>query len=353
MKKLALWVDPASQADRLFDKAAPGNRDDCLAPFRLIKSTLDAEGWECHTQDVFKSSGACPDVVLFFDIPRLPVSMLLGGWRGKSRAWVVLQECEVIKSGNWRSENYGQFEKVFTWAPGLADGKKYIRLDFPNNVRVPDGSPAFEQRDFCVMIAGNKSRSHPLELYSERVHAIRWFEKNHPGEFDLYSTGWDRRCFGGPLRVLNRVRALTKMLAPAYPSYKGTIALKQPVLERYKFAICYENAREIRGYITEKIFDCLFAGVIPVYWGAPDIAESIPEQCYVDRRNFRSYNELYEHLKNMSASEARQRQDAVRKYLAAPESRRFSNEHYAGVICGALTGKTAASLPPREAATAP
>ena len=286
MKKLAMWVDLPYQEDRIFDEASPGNRDDCLAPFRAIKATLEADGWECHTHDVFRSSGASPDVVLFFDIPRLPVNILLGAWKGKSRAWVILQECEVIKPGNWREENHKQFEKIFTWDKRLVDLKKYVRLDFANNFRVPPASPGFAARNFCVMIAGNKSRSHPLELYSERVRAIRWFETNHPGDFDLYGTGWDRRCFSGPLRLFNRIGPLTKLLAPRYPSYRGTIASKQPVLERYKFSICYENAREIPGYITEKIFDCFFAGVIPVYWGAPDISESVPEKCFVDRRDF-------------------------------------------------------------------
>jgi hypothetical protein len=31
-----------------------------------------------------------------------------------------------------------------------------------------------------------------LELYSKRVEAIKWFEKNHPEDFDFYGIGWDR-----------------------------------------------------------------------------------------------------------------------------------------------------------------
>jgi len=42
---------------------------------------------------------------------------------------------------------------------------------------------------------------------------------------------------------------------------------KKPIMEQYKFSIYHENARNIPGYITEKIFDSFFAGCVPVYWG--------------------------------------------------------------------------------------
>ncbi|MBA7551029.1 hypothetical protein ES705_43562 [subsurface metagenome] len=108
------------------------------------------------------------------------------------------------------------------------------------------------------MIAGHKFNSHPLELYSERVKAIRWFEENHPEDFDLYGIGWDKYCFKGMLSRLNRFNTLRKLFKLKYPSYKGPIKSKREIYKKYKFAICYENARDISGYMTEKIFDCFF-----------------------------------------------------------------------------------------------
>lgn len=336
LKRFALWVDKPYQRDAILNPASPLNRDNCLSSFHRLAEKLAANGWECHTHDVYKAAGTCPDVVLFFEIPRLPVAMLFGGWRGKSRAWVVLQECEVIKPGNWNLANHGQFEKIFTWNKQLVDGKKYFRLEYANNFPETAAGHAFAGRRFCAMIAANKYRSHPLELYSERVRAIEWFEKNQPGEFDLFGIGWDRRCFGGPLRLLNLARSLTKLLAPARPSYRGAVAAKRPVLENYKFAICYENARGIPGYITEKIFDCFFAGVIPVYLGAPDIAEKVPARCFVDRRDFRTYEALYSYLKAMPESEADARLAAARAFLSSPESRPFTDKAYAEAVWAVL-----------------
>lgn len=46
-----------------------------------------------------------------------------------------------------------------------------------------------------------------------------------------------------------------------------SLQLKRQALSRYKFYLAFENTNE-RGYVTEKIFDALLAGTIPVYLGS-------------------------------------------------------------------------------------
>lgn len=46
------------------------------------------------------------------------------------------------------------------------------------------------------------------------------------------------------------------------------------VFNKYKFIICFENSYN-DGYITEKIFNCLFAKTIPIYSGSDKITEYI------------------------------------------------------------------------------
>ena len=36
----------------------------------------------------------------------------------------------------------------------------------------------------------------------------------------------------------------------------------------------------VKGYITEKIFDSFFAGVVPIYWGAENITDYVPKSLY-------------------------------------------------------------------------
>lgn len=46
-----------------------------------------------------------------------------------------------------------------------------------------------------------------------------------------------------------------------------SLQLKRQVLSKYKFYLAFENTNE-RGYVTEKVFDALLAGTIPVYLGS-------------------------------------------------------------------------------------
>ena len=47
------------------------------------------------------------------------------------------------------------------------------------------------------------------------------------------------------------------------------------LLERYKVYFAAENSIE-NDYITEKVYDGLVSGAVPIYWGAPNVKEFIP-----------------------------------------------------------------------------
>ena len=188
------------------------------------------------------------------------------------------------------------------------------------------------------MISGDKHSSHPLELYSKRVEAVRWFEQHHPDQFDLYGMGWNQTRFNdeGVRRFLAKMPLLRKHIGPHFPSYKGMVKEKLQTLGQYKYAICYENAKNIDGYITEKIFDCFFAGCIPVYWGAGNVADHIPSECFIDRRNFSSYEQLYDRLAAITAAEYEKYLDHIAGYLQSSQSCSFSAEYFIDTILGAL-----------------
>lgn len=327
IKRLAIWVDKPFCKDELFDPASPLNLDDRLAPFRTLKSELERRDWDCHTADVYLGGGVAPDIVLFLDIPRQKVTDLVSCWGAGVRKIVILFECEAIKPWNWDLTRHAEFDAIFTWNGDYVDNRKYFKGNFPYKFRQAFESDGSGKSKFCALVAGNKQVSHPLELYSERINAIRWFEGNHPAEFDLYGIGWDRKVFAGNLffRALNRITPLTRLLAPRFPSYKGTISDKLRVLSEYKFSICYENARDIPGYITEKILDSICAGCVPVYWGASDIGAHIPENCFIDRRKFSSYEELYSYMKEMSEHDFKIRLSAMSEFIGKASAGEFSD----------------------------
>jgi tRNA C32,U32 (ribose-2'-O)-methylase TrmJ len=112
-------------------------------------------------------------------------------------------------------------------------------------------------------------------------------------------------------------------------SYGGRVEGKMPVLRNYKFALCYENGRDIDGYITEKVFDCFFAGTIPIYWGANNISQYVPINCYIDRTKFKNDEDLYNFLKKMESSEIVKMQQNIESFLKSNRVLPFGNEFFA------------------------
>jgi hypothetical protein len=79
---------------------------------------------------------------------------------------------------------------------------------------------------------------------------------------------------------------------------------KQGVIARYKFTLAFENSIS-RDYVTEKFFDPLLAGSVPVYLGAPNIEEFAPgDNCFVDASRFDSPRALAAHLLELAADES-------------------------------------------------
>lgn len=339
-KQLALWVDKVFRGDEIFNPASPLNLDDRLSSARLLRERLKDASWDCHTADLYLARDLRPDAVLFFDIPPQPLARLIGMWGASIRKLAVLYECSVIKPQNWRKPRHEEFDVIFTWADGLVDGKKYFKINASQRIPSPAEFLPGNKEKLCVLIAGNKKSPHPLELYSERVRTIRWFEANHPADFDLFGTGWDKHLFTGPLpvRALNRIAPLARLAAERRPSYRGAVRLKKDVLAKYKFSICYENSR-VPGYITEKIFDSMFAGCVPVYWGAPDIGRHVPAGCFIDRRAFCSHEALYAYLKAMPDAEYAGRLSAIRDYLAGDRHYQFSDRYFAETVAGVVAAE--------------
>ena len=174
-----------------------------------------------------------------------------------------------------------------------------------------------ENRAFLTLINSNRnSLSRYKELLTERVRAILFFGKTH--DIDLYGFGWDARplfpyWFSGD--------AIRK-------TYKGSVEDKYKTLSQYTFAFAVENC-ELPGYITDKVFDCFYAGTIPLYLGAPDIEEYIPKDCFIDMRDFRNYEELRKFLKQLSQEEIKTYKENGRRFLESEHYKPFTKEHFA------------------------
>ncbi|MEA3341182.1 MAG: glycosyltransferase family 10, partial [Chloroflexota bacterium] len=67
--------------------------------------------------------------------------------------------------------------------------------------------------------------------------------------------------------------------------------------------LCFENTNHpvlSRGYVTEKMLDCLETRTIPIYLGASNIEQYIPPECFIDFRKFTDFRELDVYLHSIS-----------------------------------------------------
>lgn len=330
MKKVSFVVGKDYLDNRIFDLKNPAlNRDDCLRPFFLLREKLKTKGYDLQTQDHISPESA--DLVLYNEMPKpIPANI------AKNKSYIVLFESELIRPDNWMLDNHKNFRKIFTWHDPLIDNQKYFKINFPNPIM--DITVQDKKREKLVtLISGNKTCGHFLELYSKRLEVIRWFEKNHSEDFDYYGVGWEFSISMWWQKVFRKLKLLK--FIPQNPSkcYRGKVKSKNETFKNYQFSICFENGRDIDGYITEKIFDCFNAGNIPVYWGPANIEKHIPRNTFIDMKNFKSNTELYSFLKGMTLEEIRKYQNAISDFLKSKDAYLFSNESFVEILSEEIT----------------
>lgn len=316
----------------MFEEAGTSIGDDLLRPMLELKRYANSKGINVATVDAMDVRET--DALVFMDMPAKTNRYFTFALQHHIPLYLLMLESKLIRKENYNLKNHVYFEKIFTYDDSLVDNSKYLKLNYA--FTFPSGIPKeFDRKEkLCTLIAGNKRVRHPLELYSKRIEAIRWFEKHHPADFDLYGIGWneyvfpDIRC----IRSLNHFRSLRRLLARHYPSYKGAVEKKRPVLEKYRFAICYENACNIPGYITEKLFDCFFAGCVPVYWGANNVTDHIPRDCFIDKRDFTTYEELYAYMCTMSKEVYLQYIYSIDSFLKSDKAYVFTCDYFAKTV---------------------
>lgn len=321
------FVNRGFENNAIFDLTHPWNRDNCFYPYYLMREKFKCYGIEVNTDDV--NSGRELVFALHMDVQKqsdfVPCYLLM------------LETAQVCPS-NGISLYWKRYNKIFTWNDDLVDGNRFIKINFPNPIQV-NPMDGFSSRDrFCCLIASNRALAvrDDKNLYPARVQAIRWFETNAPEDFDLYGVDWDipevrTGLIGKVARRFWRLLSRYVYLQP-FPSYRGRVDHKCDVLKRTKFSICYENVRDLPGYITEKIFDCFFSGCVPVYWGASNITDYIPADCFIDRRQFPDIQAVYHFLREMTEQEFIGYQQRIAAFLQSDAAYPFSSEFFAETI---------------------
>lgn len=324
MKKVAFFVDDFFKKDEIFLEKY--NRDHCLDPFIELKKHFKKLNIDIHTQDIIAPDEA--DLIIVENDKELDVKCL-------KKSILLITECHHVLPKLSLNIYQTSYLRSYTYQDEFVDNSFFFPLRYC--FKFPFSIPRHQSsnKKLACMIAGNKRCNVAGELYSERVKIIEWFEKNACSEFDLYGTGWNhlhKMSTSWIKRKLLYRRPLNRFFISKLQCYKGRINSKSEAIPKYKFSFTLENSKDIPGYITEKIFDAMFLGCVPIYWGAPNVSKYIPDDCYIHYDKFKSIAELYLYLRNMPESEYNQYLDAIDNFIQSSAIEPFTIKTFVNTL---------------------
>ncbi len=258
--------------------------------------------------------------------------------QGNVARYLIAQENPTINLLNQDLEYCKNFRKVFAWDRRVADQPNGVQLMVPNQIKLFEFNSFVDRKIFSCLINANKRFPIASEddLYEERFAVIEWYQQNAPLHFGLYGRGWDKPKAGFTRKdkFVRRYKRLASQLFgyQPFPSYRGPVIDKGDVYKNSRFAYCYENTKNLENYITEKIFDAMMYGCVPIYWGAQNIADFIPKECFIDRRDFANQVSLHQFLKNMPSEVYERYQGAIYDFLRSDKVLPFKAETYASRV---------------------
>lgn len=271
--------------------------------FRQLKEEFLKRGYDLSTHDI--NSIHESDLILYVNAraPLPPES-----YKNKSYAWFV--ETPFIIDLLYKKDKHHLFKKIFTYNKDLVDNEKYHYMQSVYSFDPYEEIDMDKKTVLSMQIASNLNYVPSRSLYFERRNLVKWFIENHPEDFEFYGNGWN------------------KMKSTIQPEsqqdferqYKGYVKNKKETAKKAKFVFAYENSLS-KNYISEKIWDVMNAGSVPIYLGADDIEEYVPKTCFINKKDFNTYEELYDTIKNMSDETYRGYISCIKNFVTQPKEK--------------------------------
>lgn len=334
-----------------------------LPALREIETSLRSRGFDWMLLEEFKSDPPDNPIVALWDfgsVARLPTSLDQAA-RGRAVAWSLESPLVAHRGYHYLPAIANKVAHIVGY-PGVGNlvdrgSASFHPTAWPNALPERSSEAPWSKRQLLVMINSNKALHqwrHGLmqrpprrtlrlmasslvassyrrrrqwtvpDLYHKRLETILHFA-GHPG-FRLYGVGWAEPPPGRSAGVQERILGC----------YGGEVADKNSVLSRFRFALCIENT-VFPGYISEKLFDAMAAGTIPIYLGAPDVSDYVPEDCYIDMRRFSNHEQLAGFIEEMSPQDAEPYHVAARRFTESPMYRSlFSSDQFVSKMVNAV-----------------
>jgi hypothetical protein len=324
MNKFISLLSPSTNDD-LFKKKRKWildfYRDDNNKGFVDLRKELKKNHIEIHTNDFYRKIN--PDLEMHFTRSYDVNSNII--------SYLFLPEAREIIPENDINNLKKRYYKIFCQYDRYVDNKKVFKLNYPYNLHFYSKQKKFNQRNFACIITSNKNLIKDTEnnLYPKRYSLIKWYEKNYFKFLHSYGEGWNEPPKKTNLlgRVINYINKLGfyKIYYKKPKNYLGSIASKKKILINYKFSFCFENC-SIDGYFSDIIFDSMNAGSIPVYLGSQNVTKYIPQNCFINFRNYDNFESLHKYLISFDENDYLKYIFNIKKFYRSSKSNVFKND---------------------------
>ncbi|QWD09492.1 hypothetical protein G6713_01710 [Polynucleobacter paneuropaeus] len=321
----SVLMNPSSEdfsKNKLFDLSdLKLNRDGTLLPFHRLKHELISINISINTPDLLLSGSIRAEKHHYYSLGMLDEGVSLPENNKIELKGFLIMEPPVVAPELYEAlpELTRKFGKVYVHNT-VGDGYSLAGVDQTRLEKLYWPQPYWgvlekfwgrtKRLKRIVVINGNhKPKKLNHELYSKRIYAMAALFKFN--KVDLYGRGW-KRWWSRTSFWLPYWLHLSKLMS----IYKGECESKYEVLSNYEYCLCFENM-EMKGYVSEKIFDCFYAGTIPIYWGAPDISSLIPPKLFIDARQFSSWDELWKKVSSISDQNLQDMRNEARAFLTS------------------------------------
>jgi hypothetical protein len=352
---VGIYIDPPSKrlmGDRFFALNTGRSHSSLARCLTFVKEAFEAQGIAVHTADLMPPP-THSNQNLYVSIGNHDNHARLSSRSDVTLSAFLVTEAPVVEPKIYQGlrEAKSRFRRIYSCIDQasitefVGEPIACTSLRWPVDFRgVDEGLWSRSERAFMVMINMNKlPRLTRYELFTERMRAVEFFSRTD--EVDLYGIGWDRasmkmgrtwlpwtvtRAQIALRNSIDRIRP-NPLLVAARKVYQGELETKWETLARYNFVLCFENTSR-KGWLTEKVFEALRVGTIPIYWGATDVSDLISPDCFVDMREFAGYAELRAFLKSLDQHTIDRYREAGRAFLDSPGFEPFSKESFARIF---------------------
>jgi hypothetical protein len=205
---------------------------------------------------------------------------------------LILWEPAAVMPWQYKSTNFSKFDLVIPMSSWRARNMQIEEFAFhPYHFQDLNAISPFSKRERKIlMINSAKYSAVKSSLYGLRRSVSKHLAESNI-DYALYGTNWKmskvmelrKRFVALRNSVIARSgvswRELTSELWYQYPEYVGWVEDKFSILSQFEFSLVIENEAD---WVTEKIFDSIYAGTVPIYVG-PDLSEEFPliERCLI------------------------------------------------------------------------